>query len=107
MRILQVRTNRSSVDGVLRVSIQNGALGPMFSCEIMDNSTQLSWQKISGDNMLPVSISQNLAQVNGSIALNLVWNRAVQLSDTATYLCQSSNKLGTTRATLELFVAGT
>ena len=106
-RIVDIGQGKSSAEGILTVSTSAGAPGPTFSCFVSTLvTTVFAWQKVTGDREIPLGVTQQLAERSGFKALNLVWNRAVQLSDNSTYICQSSSYLGTSNATLDFIVPG-
>jgi hypothetical protein len=101
-RIIHNEKNRSSANGILRVLIHLQGPAPTFTCFVnTTQSTIYTWQKITGDRLIPAGVTQQHGQ---HLGLSLIWNRPIDSQDVATYRCESSNQAGKSRAILNLLM---
>lgn len=85
----------------VQVTSEHGQVAPVISCS-SDGSPapSLVWVGQNGDRTLPEGVT---ASSDGG-ALTLMWNRELSVTDSGRYLCNSSNLVGSSVATMELFV---
>ena len=91
----------SMQDQQLYLVFDDGEFTPTITCSAGGYLTPtIRWVQESGRG-LPIGISQRI-QPNGDLQLR--WQRAIEFIDSGTYICEASNNIGNSSATLQILV---